>query len=282
MASYLQRLRQRPQRRLRGLCLSRCHSLLYQLFLRARRVLRLVRGLMNGPLIGVGVTLPNPRLILKFGKEEHLRNLQAGRFHLRSLQWFRTQEASSHQRDANEGADLWLNPAKSELIINGHRFTSEGGTLNASLFFDLRQPHVFCASVVHARPIRDDRRVFDNRLTSFGESILVIHDLSAFRERLQKALENLKAQSVIDAYQAGDVAYFDERTYDGNVGPFRKSARFEWQGEWRLAVRTGSPAEIFEFHTDSLADISSLGRTKDLINRVEPKLDGSGYVIQIS
>lgn len=210
-----------------------------------------------------------------------MRNLQAGRFYLRPLQWFRTHEASDQQRDTNEGADLWLNPSKSELIINGHRFTSEGGTLNASLVFDRQQPHIFCASVVHARPIRDDLKVFDDRLQTFGESILVIHDLRIFRERLHKALAALKEQGVIDAFEAGEVDYFDEKAYDGDVGPFRKSLAFQWQKEWRLAVRARSSAQVFEFHSESLVDISSLGKTDDLINRMDPKPDGS-YVFQIS
>jgi hypothetical protein len=223
-----------------------------------------------------------PWFIVKFGKEEHLNNLQAGKFHLRSLQWFSTREAADHQRDTNEGAALWLNPNESQILINGHKFTAEGGTLNASLSFDGPQPHVFCASVIHRKePIREDHKIFDDRMKEFGEDFLVILNIAEFYGRLKKALASLRAKGVIEAFCAEDVLYFDERAYDGEVGTFRKSDRFQWQKEWRLAVTAKDRKEFFEFQTESLKDISSLGKTKDLINRIDSNEDGT-YTLRIS
>ena len=229
-----------------------------------------------------GETVGAPWFIVKFGKEEHARNLQAGKFHLRALQWFSSREAADHQKDVNEGAALWLNPNESQLLINGHKFTAEGGTLNASLFFDGPQPHVFCASVIHRKePIREDRKVFDDRMKEFGESFLVILNITKFYARIKKALDSLKGKGVIESFYFGDVLYFDEMAYDGEVGAFRKSTKFQWQKEWRLAVKVRNPNESFEFQTESLQDISSLGKTKDLINRIDPNEDGT-YTLRIS
>ena len=41
--------------------------------------------------------------------------------------------------------------------------------------------------------------------------------------------------------QRGFVEYMDQDTHSGDMGPFRKFRRFEFQSEYRVAVGTGLP-----------------------------------------
>ena len=77
-------------------------------------------------------------------------------------------------------------------------------------------------------------------------------------------------------YSAKRVTYFDEDTYDGTVGPFRKSSRFEYEKEWRLAVQQAEVNPLpLRIDIGAIEDISELVDSNTFKNHVVRLPNGS-------
>jgi hypothetical protein len=214
-------------------------------------------------------------LLFKFGEVEHLRSLQAGTIYLNSWCYFKTCESKA-DRDPNEGTHKWMNPAITSIEIGGHKFTAQGGTLSMSLSYPDLQTKIFCMSVFCSTDRRITRPIFDPRLLKLGDHMLVIHNVGQFVGQLDAKLKTLYENHVIEGANTGKVTYFDENTYDGEVGPFFKTSNLAFQEEWRLVVRTiATDDKPFTVEIGSIEKISLLMETKNFKNRIELRDDNS-------
>lgn len=218
---------------------------------------------------------PGHTLLFKFGELPHLEALQRGQIYMQPWSYFRDCE-NTVERDLNEGTHVWANPRESVITIGGHVLSAEGGTLNASISFQDRVTKIFCASTLQKSMDRNPGPILDDRVKKHGKNLLVIWNLDHFFEKLQRAIMALKDKSVLTGAHAQSVEYFDEATYDGPVGPFRKSSRYSIEKEWRLAVqKTTEDDQAFQFDIEAIADHSKIIPTESFINRIEVRSDGS-------
>ena len=108
-----------------------------------------------------------------------------------------------------------------------------------------------------------DSPLVDERNCKFGDSFVVVLRSATFIERVcAKAAESgFKCEYEL-------VKYYNEKTHDGETGPFRKPSRFAYQNEFRLAISPGSTGAI-TFSVGSLLDITSeilpLARINELV-----------------
>jgi len=217
-----------------------------------------------------------PWILVKFGQEEHIRSFQNSLVYMNTIEYFKRVE-NQQQRDIHEGTDVWLNPSTSDLLVDGYKLTQEGGTLSVALSTSHCDIKVFCACLICKGDIvRDDFKILDDRVCDFGDTFIVIHRWREFTDRLRRSLERELASERIGAYQFEKVQYVDIDTFDGNYGPLRKPQQYEYQQEWRLAVKANDE-EAYKFHIPSISDISHIEKTKNFKNRIEKKDDGSGY-----
>jgi hypothetical protein len=227
-----------------------------------------------------------PWLIIKFGQENHLRELQQGKLYMNAWSHFKNCEDHLERKDENEGLHYLIQAGKSEIILNDHRFSPEGGFLGGSIELpdESIKNKVFCACVIFRNEaIREDWKIFDDRIKDFGESFIVIWNLNEFFKRLSDSLIKLKNEGIIEAFESGPIIYYDENNYDGEVGPFRKSTRYAHQKEWRLIARTaGRNDSHFELKMDPIEDICAIGKTDEFKNRIKPKEGENGYILEFN
>jgi len=213
-------------------------------------------------------------LLFKFGEVEHLRALQTGTVYLSPWQYFKTCENKA-ERDAYE----WLNPTISSIEVAGHKFTATGGTMSMSLSYPDSQTKIFSASELRSDRDRVTGPIFDPRLLRHGSHLLVMRNAAQFIEQLRTALKTLCDQNIVEGAATAFVTYFDKNTYDGEVGPFRKTMDLSYEKEWRLVLRTvAMDEEPFILEIGSIESISTLMETKEFRNRVERHDDGSIHI----
>lgn len=227
-----------------------------------------------------------PWLIVKFGQEKHLKEIRQGKLFMNSWQYFSDCESHLERRDENEGVAYLIQPGISEIKINDHKLSKEGGFLRGSESYleDGIRTKIFCASIIFRKEeVREDWKIFDDRVKDFGDSFLVIWNLKVFFTRLTASLNKLKSGGTLETFEYKPVTYYDENSYDGEVGPFMKSLKYAHQKEWRLLIRNKAMCSApFTLKIESLEDISYIGKTGDLKNRIKPKPNGDGFILEFS
>jgi hypothetical protein len=81
----------------------------------------------------------------------------------------------------------------------------------------------------------------------FGDSLVLVKDAPEFLTRVAKAAKEQKLPM-----RGAPVEYYDENDYSGQVGRFKKSSRFAYQIEYRIAIEAGVDGpfrlQIGDFH----------------------------------
>ena len=83
----------------------------------------------------------------------------------------------------------------------------------------------------------------------FGSHFVLILNTPEFLERIKRTVVSMGLRG-----EAGLVTYYDDATYAGKIGPFRKPERFAYQKEFRIVVRPG----IAPFRNLIIGDISDI------------------------
>jgi len=218
----------------------------------------------------------HPWIMVKFGKNEYLQALQDGLLYMNSIEFFKRIE-NPEQKDIFEGTDEWLNPDISKIVIGQRQLKKNNGTLSASLSFEHKNDKLFCISVIckHDK-IRNDYKIFDDRMKKFGDSFMVIYNLPQFFERINIGLQRDKNSGKINYCKSGKVKYINLDKFDGEYGPFIKPKEYEHQKEWRLLVNVNTTNE-YKLYIDRIHDISHIDKIENFKNRIEKKSDSDGY-----
>lgn len=119
---------------------------------------------------------------------------------------------------------------------------------------DVEFTHIFCLCAVTENSIRkvESSKVFDERLwEDFGNYVVLIHDPQAFVSRLGNKLKKL-----LYYYEADFIEYFDAQKFDGEVGAFRKRNIYEYQSEYRVAIKAETDEPLNEIYIGDLSDIA--------------------------
>lgn len=102
----------------------------------------------------------------------------------------------------------------------------------------------------------------DERVNEFGDAALVFTDPNQFLERLYAALQ------LTERYFRADLVEYVPDDHVGEVGIFRKTARYSFQSEWRVACYDGL-GEPLVLNLGSLAGISKLVPPTELKTLIE-------------
>ena len=110
--------------------------------------------------------------------------------------------------------------------------------------------NLFCLHAITDHPERGVP-IIDERNLAFGDSFLVILNTQEFVDRIEAAA-NVAGLNV----NYGPVEYYDDGSYSGDTGVFRKPRAYSYQREFRIVVFPGSASPI-RLSVGSLEDITT-------------------------
>jgi hypothetical protein len=198
-----------------------------------------------------------PMLILfKFGTAKNLRAFrEQGLMHMKTMSYFAQQEANLARRDRLEGTSSMYQPfdigdfnIESPLLGKYHVDPKElAGPVVLSVNHEAER-NIFCMFAITGP---QETPLLNSANLDFGDSFVLVLNRQAFFDSIRKTAVRLGLK-----VEAGLIQYFDEHTYSGKIGAFRKSSQYSHQREFRMVVQPGlSPYR--ELVLGSLKDITT-------------------------
>jgi hypothetical protein len=185
---------------------------------------------------------PGERMLVlfKFGQESHLVSFrEQGQMHMRTMRYFAAEEKENAARgDRFEGASTLLQPAGLRMTISHPTIGTheiDPNDLAGPVFFSYNteaEQNIFCMFSLTA-PTTEP--LLHKDYLYFGSHFVLILNTPEFLRRAHGALLALKLRGT-----AGSVEYYDEASYSGKIGPFRKPKDFAYQKEYRIVAQPGT------------------------------------------
>ncbi len=195
---------------------------------------------------------PRILLLLKFGQKHHVESFAAGKLHLNTLGYFVNLEGDAARTDRNEGTGYWAQPSMSQLSMQVDGVFQEIKSITGPIRF--RYPseldvNVLCLYALRSWNVGGE---IEAQTSEFGGSVAVVLDGDEFISRVRLAAEASRQQ-----IQWSIVEYCDSSKYHGEMGIFRKPSEFEYQSEFRIALRpgTGAPLQLNVGSLDELCEV---------------------------
>jgi len=202
---------------------------------------------------------------LKFGSRDHIEQFVQGTLYMNTLDYFaemEEKEVGDPRCDSFEGVGRTIPADGAVLSVKiGEEFQPVAHLTGAIKWRPTEgiKANVFCMYAL--RP--PDTSVFvDERNFRFGDTFAVLIDGEEFLRRVRTAAESCGHTLF---YRL--VEYFDEETYTGPVGIFRKRSAFRYQSEFRIALVPGVNAP-YPFGVGDLSDITQIGPLPELNRRL--------------
>lgn len=210
------------------------------------------------------------RLFIKFLSSEYLNSfLKEGLVYMNPIKYYIDLEEKEYigRKDKNEGllAPYLANKVKIEFNhIELKRLTGRVDIRDDDELFS----NIYCLTGINDYHIFNSNKKLSlsKKFTKMGDKAVVIfgEKISEFIKRLKSAIE--KNKSIYKNAVAKPVEYVDYNTYHGEMGIFKKYSKFEWQFEWRLAIRKIKKGYLpVILKIGNLYDIATVYNTEDLI-----------------
>lgn len=199
-------------------------------------------------------------LLVKIGKEEHIRDLyENGTVYLNPLSYFRQLEDQQLRGDIDEGTitkrDLKNPTVKFSFIdrelkaanFKVREFISTGNLYSLYAISSIGFPN-------------PEEFEFDKRNLEFGTHCILIQHPGIFISRVEAELKRLGY-----SFKHGFVQYYQNQMALDNLTPFHKPESFDYQKEFRFFIKNTLDEPIV-FQIGSLKDCSKVLKVDDLMS----------------
>ncbi|WP_350343207.1 hypothetical protein PRVXT_002497 [Proteinivorax tanatarense] len=226
-------------------------------------------------------------ILMKFGSKENLEKLQQGKVYMKNLDYYINLENETSNEDVGDKFDglmpihdldiSILNPETNEPI---HKFKANMATMNLGL----KKSPVMCMYILDYRnftnaDLNDDILSIEftftdeqkERISKFGDSVLLIKNTQEFFERMERGLVADKASFSRDRvkyYNKNILQHFQEVAEDYRRIAFWKRKKYEHQQEYRFLVLNKTVEDHYTFDIEDLSDISEIVPTEVILNTV--------------
>lgn len=180
-------------------------------------------------------------LFLKFGKEEHIRDLyENGTVYCNSVEYFNKVEDEELRGDNYEGARFIKNypPGKFRISIKGNEIEQDFNYINLHIkeAYEKTLGNIFSLYSITSRDT-DTTELFkvDIKNKRFGDKFLFLRDNPKFLKLIENELRKKKLP-----FRHGFIKYYDSRKYTGRLDVFCKPNDYSYQNEFRIYVRRKS------------------------------------------
>ncbi len=158
----------------------------------------------------------------------------------------------SKRWDKHEGTTYLNQPESTKIVIDGHPFKL--AEPHPSRFTDISHPYVYCMCGITNEAIkqRRDGTAYSSQLwEDFGEYVVLIHDTSKFKERIDGYLTN---QGIALFYSP--INYIEKSSYSGTLDMFNKMDSYRYQQEYRLAINPKIGGLYYDIEIGDISDIA--------------------------
>ena len=210
-------------------------------------------------------------IMIKFGKEKDLIELQKGYLYFNTIDYFKKADENDKGRlDIFENINSYIPNA----IMNVHphknmqKLLYTGFVSNVTITNTAESDnfsHIWsCSHIKKGMPIRQDNKIFSEKMWEFGDHMLLIHNVGKFLEMVHKSL-NTSA-----TYAKGDsVIYLSQQQPQiNNMNVFTKFNHFEYQNEYRVALKISTQMP-HKLNIGSIKQISTLRHRFEVKNLVQ-------------
>jgi len=203
--------------------------------------------------------------IVKFGKRQYIDQLVQGFLYMNTLDYFIRSEGDPTRHDPDEGL-TWVKQAdggKLQLSV-GDEY-QDVGTLSGPVRYrrdESDKANVFCMYALLESVLSNTPPIHLDNM-QFGDTFAVLMDFDEFMRRVKRA-----ARPLGQGLEWRLVDYQDHNTYSGPLGLFRKSSRFKYQSEFRIALLPGT-GTVHSLDIGDISDIVSVGPLDELNNRLK-------------
>ena len=208
------------------------------------------------------------KVIIKIQELKYIKELQAGKLYMNHIDYFKNIEQDQGRKDIHEGLDKCFQPSKSKLIIGDHEINSDD--ILSPIFCEksnIEFTNIFCLFAITMGLIKDNKIDFDDRIYSFGDYSLIITDTAEFINRIES---EINSRQEIVKYGWGLVEYVNKDNYHGDMRIFRKFSVFEYQNEYRIAIKTEhKEKKPYILDIGDISDISIVGKTSELEGKLK-------------
>ena len=198
----------------------------------------------------------NSIAFIKFGKKEHIESLvNEGKLFLNTVTEFKKID-DNYRGDKNEGASHLLQSAHARIEIRlPEEIRKEPLILDSSngligqivmSFGEYSGKNIYSLYMLEA----SESASIDSRMEQFGEYAAFIHNPKEFLNRVESKLK----QSNI-SFEAGQVSYIDEQSFEGDLSLFKKFSAYKYQNEYRILI-SSKKNEPFILNIGPINDIA--------------------------
>lgn len=200
------------------------------------------------------------KFFLKFGKEEHVRDLyENGTVYMNTLEYFRNIEDAELRGDSREGDVRIINSLPGEFSIPNIEGTFNYQKLNLRIKPITAYGNIYSLYCFSSFGFPDPLKFsIDERNYQFGSHCLMIKQCGYFLDQMEKNLAALNLP-----YNHGFVHYYDQEKVSQDLTVFNKPMGYEYQKEFRFFVGN-DVLEPIKFQLGSLKNYAEIIDMNDL------------------
>lgn len=215
---------------------------------------------------------PNrPLYMIKFMEKQYIKSfLEEGLLYMNNIKFYREYEEKNVRGDIYEGLSATLSPNQVFMKWGEVEFKSLVGKIDIRREAD-DNINIYSMSMIRLIDVLDtvkNELKLSESFASFGDSCIIIsgENIPVFFERLKKALhESKNIAPIIKDKFATKVEYVNRKNFHGEMTIFQKFNEYNWQYEWRIALRQSKTGHPYELRLGSLKDIAQVYDADELL-----------------
>lgn len=192
--------------------------------------------------------------LVKFGEQEHLyRLLKYGEIYMKNIDFYRKYELSNPEHLRGDIYECFNNISQHNTI----KFLDSDLEINDVTVYENNNTYTGYLFCMYAIFIDNENKNLDSRMFDFGEYAVIILNPKEFIYRIKKYCKENNLISYCSRVQ-----YYDEKSKDGNLGPFHKREKYSYQNEARIYIQNSNPQDYFCLNIGSIEDIAVLKKIR--------------------
>lgn len=229
-----------------------------------------------------------PMLLIKFMDEEYVdKFINEGLLYMNTADYFKKYESKDPalRGDIHEGLTESLLPEEIIMTVNGRVITQATQKIDMCPL-DLDQVNIYCMAIINHEEIvaaGENGLTLSKDFEKFGNKAVVIfnRDIIRFINLIKNAIEANSSLCATDEENilANTVSYVSRQEHHSKLNIFNKFKEYEWQREWRVAVKNVHKSGVLELKIGNLSGMAQVLDTKDFTQasiKVSPYKNNDG------